>query len=202
MAALHRRVYNQQGPALLFENVKESPFQALSNVYGTYNRTEFLFRHSIKQVQKIIRLKIDPVDALKSPLRYLDAPFIALNALPKKKWRRSPVLFKETTIDQLPQIVSWPDDGGAFITLPQVFTLPPGTQNPMKSNLGMYRIQLSGNDYVQNEEIGLHYQLHRGIGVHHQEYNNSSTSFRASIFVGGSSFTRIFSHYAFTRRHE
>jgi len=31
-----------------------------------------------------------------------------------------PVLAKETTIDQLPQLKSWPDDGGAYITLPQV----------------------------------------------------------------------------------
>ena len=76
-------------------------------------------------------------------------------------------------------------DGGAFITLPQVFTLGPGETNMMKSNLGMYRIQLSGNDYQMNEEIGLHYQLHRGIGVHHTAYNSSDEPFRVSIFVGG-----------------
>ena len=36
-----------------------------------------------------------------------------------------------------------------------------------KSNLGMYRVQLFGNDYVPDREVGLHYQIHRGIGVHH-----------------------------------
>ena len=30
----------------------------------------------------------------------------------------------------------------------------------------MYRIQLSGNSYIQDKEIGMHYQLHRGIGIH------------------------------------
>lgn len=76
-------------------------------------------------------------------------------------------------------------DGGAFITLPQVFSLPPGGKNMMKSNIGMYRVQLSGNQYVQDKEIGLHYQLHRGIGVHHTEYNTLEEPFRVSIFVGG-----------------
>jgi 4-hydroxy-3-polyprenylbenzoate decarboxylase len=76
-------------------------------------------------------------------------------------------------------------DGGPFITLPQVFSLPPGGRNMMKSNIGMYRVQLSGNDYVPNKEIGLHYQLHRGIGVHHTEYNKGEEPFRVSIFVGG-----------------
>lgn len=55
----------------------------------------------------------------------------------------------------------------------------------MQSNIGMYRIQLSGNEYVPNKEIGLHYQLHRGIGVHHTLYKESEEPFRASIFVGG-----------------
>ena len=41
--------------------------------------------------------------------------------------------------------------------------------NVMTSNLGMYRIQISGNAYIPGEEIGLHYQLHRGIGNHHEK---------------------------------
>ncbi|GBU26211.1 hypothetical protein R83H12_02905 [Fibrobacteria bacterium R8-3-H12] len=35
--------------------------------------------------------------------------------------------------------------------------------------MGMYRVQISGNEYKQNEECGLHYQIHRGIGIHHQD---------------------------------
>ena len=38
-----------------------------------------------------------------------------------------------------------------------------------KSNLGMYRVQLSGGSYEKDREIGLHYQIHRGIGAHHAE---------------------------------
>jgi 4-hydroxy-3-polyprenylbenzoate decarboxylase len=185
IAEVHRQVYDRGGPALLFERVKGSPFQATSNLYGTIDRTAFLFRHTLPRAQKIIELKRDPMALLKSPGRYVSAPFTALTALPSKRWFGAPILSGQTTIDQLPQIKSWPMDGGAFVTLPQVYTEDPDAPGPMQSNIGMYRIQLSGNQYIQNEEIGLHYQLHRGIGVHHTKYNQSDKPFRATVMVGG-----------------
>lgn len=185
MAEIHRRVFDAGGPALLFEKVKGSPFQAVSNIYGTFERTEFIFRKTIEKVQRVIELKADPANFFKNPFRYLSAPFTALSALPRKSLFSAPITYGTTTVDQLPQVKSWPDDGGAFVTLPQVFTLPPNNNQMMQSNLGMYRIQLSGNEYVLNKEIGMHYQLHRGIGVHHTQYNQLDEPFRASIFIGG-----------------
>ena len=184
-AEVHRQVYDASGPAVYFEKIKGSPFPALSNLYGTVDRTEFLFRKTLPKIKKVIELKADPSRILKNPLKYLGTPLTALTALPMKKWGRSPSMYKETTIDQLPMIKSWPMDGGAFITLPQVCTLPLGSKNPMETNIGMYRIQLSGNQYKTNEEVGLHYQLHRGIGVHHEMYNRSDLPFKVSVFVGG-----------------
>ena len=84
MAAIHRRVFDAAGPALLFERVKDSPFQALSNIYGTYKRTDFLFRNTIRAVEKVVELKLDPSLFLKNPLRYLGAPLTALTALPRR----------------------------------------------------------------------------------------------------------------------
>jgi len=185
MAEIHRRIFDAGGPAVLFENVKGSPFRAMSNIYGTYDRTDFLFRHTIAKVKKVIELKAQPDRVLKNPMRYLSAPFTALSALPMKSWGKGAVQYGQTTIDKLPLVKSWPMDGGAFVTLPQVCTLPPGEKNAMKTNLGMYRIQLSGNKYEQNKEIGLHYQLHRGIGNHHTAYLKSEEDFRCSVFVGG-----------------
>ena len=185
MAEIHRRIYDAKGPAILFEKVKGSPFQAVSNIYGTVERTNFIFRNTLKKVQKVIELKADPANFFKNPFRYLSAPFTAITALPMKSRFGSPVTFGETTIDKLPQVKSWPMDGGAFVTLPQVLTLPPSSKNIMQSNLGMYRVQLSGNEYEQNKEIGMHYQIHRGIGVHHTLYNKSDEPFRASVFIGG-----------------
>lgn len=185
VAEIHRQVYDKHGPAIFFEKIKGSPFPGLSNLYGTIERTEFLFRKTLPKVKKVIELKADPTRLLKNPLRYIGAPFTALTALPMKSIFGSPVMYGQTTIDQLPMIKSWPMDGGAFITLPQVFSLPPDNKNIMQSNLGMYRIQLSGNEYIMNDEIGLHYQIHRGIGVHHEMYNKSDEPFKVSVFVGG-----------------
>ena len=39
----------------------------------------------------------------------------------------------------------------------------------LNSNLGMYRIQISGNDFIKDQEIGMHYQIHRGIGIHQKK---------------------------------
>lgn len=185
MAEIHRQVYDRQGPAILYERVKGSPFQAVSNLYGTFRQTEFLFRHTLERVKRVIELKKDPTNVFKKPGRYLSAPFTALSALPMRSLLSAPVTYGTTTIDQLPQLKSWPMDGGAFITLPQVYTEDPDAPGPMHANLGMYRIQLSGNDYVPNEEVGMHYQIHRGIGVHHTKYNQREEPFRCSIFVGG-----------------
>ena len=54
MAAIHLRVYEQGGPALLFENVKGSKYRCASNIYGTLERSKFIFRDTLKQVQDLI----------------------------------------------------------------------------------------------------------------------------------------------------
>jgi len=185
MAAIHLRVFEAGGPALLFENVKGSKFRAASNIFGTLERSEFIFGDSLKTVQKLIELKDDPVKAIKSPFKNLSAGIAALKALPKKNPVSKPVLFEEIKITDLPQIHHWPKDGGAFVTLPQVYTEDMDKPGIMNANLGMYRIQLSGNDYELNKEVGLHYQLHRGIGVHQNKANKKGKSLKVSVFVGG-----------------
>lgn len=184
MAAIHLRVFEANGPALLFQNIKGSKFPAVSNIYGNKKRTEFIFRDTIESVKTMIRLKGDPMVALKQPHRFIGTAFQALNALPKKV-NSGPILFNEIKISDLPQIQCWPMDGGAFVTLPQVYSEDIDKPGIMNANLGMYRIQLSGNDYIQDKEIGLHYQLHRGIGVHQTKANQKNQPLKVSIFVGG-----------------
>jgi 4-hydroxy-3-polyprenylbenzoate decarboxylase len=185
MAAVHLRVFEKGGPAILFENLKGCDFQAVSNLFGTLERSKFIFRHSFSKVKQLIELKNDPVKAIKSPIKNFSLGLLALKSLPKKV-SNGPILFSETTIDKLPMIKSWEKDGGAFITLPQVFSLDPENESILKSNLGMYRVQLSGNEYEINKEIGLHYQIHRGIGVHQTKSNKLGKPLKVSIFIGGS----------------
>ena len=186
MAEIQRQTYLRQGPALLFENVKGTKFPCVSNLFGTAERTRYIFRDTYESVCTLLKCKADP-SPLKKPLFALKALRSGLKGLPKKVSNsNAPVMANECKIEDLPGIVSWPDDGGPFITLPQVYSEDPASPGkPMKSNLGMYRIQLSGNDYAKNEEIGLHYQIHRGIGVHQAATKAAGKPFRAAIFIGG-----------------
>ncbi|QGW27878.1 UbiD family decarboxylase [Phnomibacter ginsenosidimutans] len=185
MAAIHLRVYDAQGPALLFENVKGSKYRAASNIFGTVDRSKFIFRDTLAQVQQMVQLKNDPMKALKSPLKNVGTGLAAIKALPLKNPLSKPVLADEIRISDLPLIQHWPMDGGAFVTLPQVYTEDIDQPGIMKANLGMYRIQLSGNEYEMDKEIGLHYQLHRGIGVHQTKANRKGQPLKVSCFVGG-----------------
>ncbi len=185
MAAIHRRVFDANGPAIWYENVKDSKFQACSNLFGNMERSKFMFRHTLERVGKLVKLKADPSVALKQPWKFLDVPYTGLTALPEKAWFSKPVLQNECKISDLPQVQCWPMDGGPFVTLPLVYSEDLDKPGVMKSNLGMYRIQLGGNDYLQDKEIGLHYQLHRGIGVHQSKANAKGEPFKVSIFVGG-----------------
>ncbi len=184
MAEIHRRVYQAGGPAILYERVKGSPFPAVSNLYGTMDRARFIFRSTLEKVMRIMQIPANPMAAVRRPLEYAGLSMAGLKVLPKKV-NSGPVLAGETTIGQLPQVKCWPDDGGPFILLPQVYSedlMKPGI---MHSNLGMYRVQLDGNQYIKDKEIGLHYQIRRDIGIHHTTALENGEPLKVSIFVGG-----------------
>jgi 4-hydroxy-3-polyprenylbenzoate decarboxylase len=183
-AAIQRRVHEAGGPALLFRRVKGTPFPMLGNLFGTLERTRFLFRDTLEAVRRLVELKVRPVALAQHPWRYRGVPGTALSLLPKRV-RTGPVLAHTTTLDQLPRLQSWPLDGGPFITLPLVYTEDPDRPGLGRSNLGMYRVQLAGNQYEPGCEVGLHYQIHRGIGVHHAAAIRRGETLRVNVFVGG-----------------
>ncbi|HYH15069.1 MAG TPA: UbiD family decarboxylase [Flavisolibacter sp.] len=185
MAAIHLRVHEAAGPALLFENVKGSRFRAASNIFGTLERSKFIFRDTLEKVQRLLEHRSDPIKAIKQPVKNFSLGLAALNALPLKNPSEKPILHQQIRISDLPLIKHWPMDGGAFVTLPQVYTEDVEKLGIMKANLGMYRIQLTGNEYVPDQEIGLHYQLHRGIGVHQTKATRQGQPLKVSCFVGG-----------------
>lgn len=184
IAEIQRRVFRAGGPAILFTRPKGCQFPMLGNLFGTMERMRFLFRDSLDTVRRLVELQVDPADLLRRPRLYLKAPWSAWHARPRLV-RRGPVLDCQITIDQLPQLKSWPDDAGAYVTLPQVYTEDPEQPGPARSNLGMYRIQLSGGQYQVNREIGLHYQIQRGIAGHHAAALRLKKRLRVNIFVGG-----------------
>ncbi len=184
MAAIHRRVNQKNGPAIYFEKIKNCFFPAVSNLYGTLERAEFLFRYNIRRVEALIELKAHPEYLLQKPWKYIKAIPAAYHALPLPSLYK-PILSGQTSISQLPLIQAWPKDGGPFITLPQVYSEDPSHPSLFSSNLGMYRVQMQGNHYKKDSQIGLHYQIQRGIGVHHGKALDANQSLPISIFVGG-----------------
>jgi len=187
-AEIQRRVYASGGPAVLMTRVKGCRFPMVCNLFGTRERTRFLFRDALESVRRLVELKVDPGALLKNPLRYAGLPR-TLWSMWIRRVRSGPVLAHETSLDQLPPLQSWPRDGGPFITLPQVYTEHPDRPGFKNSNLGMYRVQLSGNDYQRNREVGLHYQIHRSIGVHHAAAIARGERLRVNIFVGAPAMT-------------
>ena len=184
MAEIQRQAYSRGLGAVLFENVKGSPFPAVSNLYGTHARTEYLFRQTLPGIMGLFALKTNPWKALKC-ISWVRTFKTIFHALPLPTLFRSPSMWGECKLSDLPQIKSWPKDGGAFVTLPQVFSEHPSQPGIWGSNLGMYRIQISGGSYVPEKEVGLHYQIHRGLGIHHTAALEAKLPLKVAIWVGG-----------------
>ena len=180
MAAIHRRVFNCSGPAVFYTNVKGSQFPAVSNLFGTEERINLLFKDAGYLCEQAYKFRNFSTQKILNPANL----FRLRKMLPKRK-RQCVSSMRTTDISQLPHIQSWSMDGGAYILLPQVYSesiLKPGWQH---SNIGCYRIQMSGNDYIENRELGLHFQIHRGIGNHFAEAAGERQDLKVSVFVGG-----------------
>lgn len=193
MAAIQRRVFEAGGPALWFTNVKGSRFSMVGNLFGTRERLHFIFRDALKIIPKVLRLGVNPSDFMRRPQIYLNwrAPWSGWCSLPKRVGS-GPVFQESCSLSDLPHLKSWPKDGGAYVTLPQVFSESPLSPGLMRSNLGMYRVQLDGNDYADENlstdsrhEVGIHYQICRGLGIHHAEALKLGKRLPVNVFVGG-----------------
>lgn len=179
LAEIHRRVVAQKGPALLFNNVKGSRFAVATNLYGSTKRIDLAFG---RFPEIFIRDAVRTLETFFPPTfdKLWQSRHLARSAL-KMGTRRShktPVQNSQLkSLKELPQIQCWPEDGGAFITLPLVYTQSPKSG---KSNLGMYRIQL-----FDDTHCGLHMQIHRGGGFHYFEAEQNNQALPVHIYVGG-----------------
>lgn len=183
LAEIHRRVVEEGGPALLFTRVKGSRFPVVSNLFGTVRRMEMamgpkpeeVIHRAVKAMDKLMPPKIKNLWEERSWL--LNIARCGLRNVPAN---RAPVLgasMAEVNLHQLPVLTSWQDDGGAFFTLPLVYTEKPGVR---EHNLGMYRLQV----FSQNQ-TGMHWQIHKGGGFHHYEAEKLNQALPVTVFLGG-----------------
>ncbi|WP_029899011.1 UbiD family decarboxylase [Desulfohalovibrio reitneri] len=185
---IQRRAFRKGSPALLFERVEGTPFPMVANLFGTRERIRYLFRDTLRTVETLLRFKADPMAqlaaSLKRPWSCLPLPRSLLHTMPKTV-ADGPILRGSTRLSQLPRLISWPKDGGGYVTLPQVYTENPAAPGFSGSNLGMYRVQLTGEPFQPDREAGLHYQIHRGIGPHHAEALRRGDRLPVNVFIGG-----------------
>lgn len=181
IAEIHRRVIAQQGPALLFTNVKGSTFPVVTNLFGTAGRLELAFgKRPQNFVQDLVNLteSIMPLKAKKlwdNRQLFMDGMKIGLK---EKKW--GPILENcqmPPRLSSLPMLTSWHSDGGAFVTLPLVYTEHPEGKG---HNLGMYRIQR-----FDDETTGIHWQIHKGGGYHYHAAEQLGQALPMTLYIGG-----------------
>jgi 4-hydroxy-3-polyprenylbenzoate decarboxylase len=172
------------GPALLFERPGDFRTPVAINVFGSRRRMSWaLGVEDYEEVAEEIAalLKPDPPASLGDKLRFL-GPLRRLAASPPKRvasgiCREVVMEGDEADLTSLPILHCWPDDGGAFITLPMVFTYDPTTG---KRNVGMYRIQV-----FDRRTAGMHWQIHKVGAEHHRKSEEAGRAIEAAVVLGG-----------------
>lgn len=181
IAEIHRRVIDHQGPALLFTNVKGSSFPVVTNLFGSKRRLELAFG---RRPQQFVKGLVEMAESMGPPsLGKLWAQrglFRQALSIGTKKVNQAPILDTRQSpprLTELPMLTSWDTDGGAFVTLPLVYTEHPDGRG---HNLGMYRIQR-----YDDQTTGIHWQIHKGGGYHYHEAEKRGQALPMTLFIGG-----------------
>ncbi|MEV2624011.1 UbiD family decarboxylase [Paenibacillus larvae] len=183
LAEIHRRVIEEQGPALLFTNVKGSSFPVVTNLFGTSDRVDKAFGPRPEQLMKEA---IEAVESLLPPTpkaiwgeRKLIMELLRVGTK-EIKGSGAPILGecrRQDPLKGLPALTCWQEDGGPFVTLPLVYTEHPKTG---QHNVGMYRLQV-----YDDRSTGIHWQIHKGGGFHHYEAEQRNEALPVTVFLGG-----------------
>ncbi|OQX14667.1 MAG: 4-hydroxybenzoate decarboxylase [Desulfobulbaceae bacterium A2] len=181
IAEIHRRVISRGGPALFFSRVRGSRFPVVTNLFGTARRLELAFgRRPLDFVRDLVQLAETILPPRWESMRRA-LPLLSQGLrLGTRTMRRAPIL--EATqqpprLGELPLLTSWHSDGGAFVTLPLVYTEHPGGRG---HNLGMYRIQR-----FDDATTGIHWQIHKGGGYHYHEAERRNQPLPLTLYIGG-----------------
>lgn len=173
-----QRALLQDKPALLFTNVNGSKFPLLMNTYASDKRVELALQKDPEKLgsellsfaEELIPPKPLKLIKQKSMLRRI------LSTLPKNRKGISQEQNLQVRLNDLPIIKSWPEDGGRFITLPQVFTYDPRNG---KRNVGMYRMQV-----FDDSTTGMHWQIQKGGGFHYFQSEKLNRDFEVAVALG------------------
>lgn len=173
------RAIREKRPAILFEKVKGSRFPILMNTMASDLRCELALNGHPEQLgEELIRFLGDvlppsPKAVLRHSRlarRFLSAPVRRIRKGLSQEVRVAPDL------ESLPVLTCWPEDGGRFITLPQVITYDPRTG---KRNMGMYRMQV-----FDGRTTGMHWQIQKGGGFHYHQAERLGRPLELAVALG------------------
>ena len=174
------RVIKENGPALIFENVKGAAFPMAINLFGTEERVELALGRKPREVgEELVEIfhKVNP-PSLKAFFSILPKAYDLLSMRTKKvKFGFSQEVEERPNLDKLPIIKCWPDDGGRFITLGLVLTEDPVTS---RRNLGIYRMQV-----YDEKTTGMHWHPHKGGAAHYHEAGKLGRPLEVAVVLGG-----------------
>jgi UbiD family decarboxylase len=181
IAEVHRRVIAAGGPALLFKRPKGHDMPVVTNLFGTARRVELAFGPRPKAfVENAVRMVHEFMPPTLGKLWEERDFFLQGLKLGTKTVAKASVLDvvqRPPKLTELPMLTSWPQDGGAFVTLPLVYTEHP---DGLGHNLGMYRIHR-----YDDATTGMHWQIGKGGGFHHAIAEGRGQDLPATVFVGG-----------------
>jgi len=173
------RALKEGMPALLFENVKGAKFPLAMNVLASDKRIELaLGKHPDQLGEELITFMEEAMPPKpKVFFKHAGITKRIFSTLPKKTCRpTSQEVVINPDLNDIPVITSWPEDGGPFITLPQVFTYDP---HDGKRNVGMYRMQI-----FDGQTTGMHWQIQKGGGFHYYQARKMDREFEIAVALG------------------
>lgn len=183
-------VKKDDSKALLFTNVvskrlgKKFDMPVLMNTFCSYKATELIFGKKPQEVADTIEelLHLKPPQGFAKKIEMFAKLFELRKVFPKrstKKGECQEIAYKgdEVNLFDIPILKTWPEDGGAFITMGQVYTQ---SLDGTKQNLGMYRLQV----YDKNR-LGMHWQIHKDGAHFFHEYKKAGKKMPVSVAIGG-----------------
>ena len=182
IAEILRRTMYSNGPAILFENVKNYDMPVLGNAFGSLKRLEIgLETTDFTEIgQRIVDLtKMDIPSGFLNKIKKLPELSKMSDSFPKLE-NSGPVteVFSDSpSFDKLPILKTWSKDAGKFITFGLVATKHPETGI---RNLGVYRMQI-----VDSTHALMHWQKHKRGAHHHELKKEKGEKIEVAIIIGG-----------------
>ena len=173
------RALKENRPAILFEQVKGSQYPVVVNTLASYRRCELaLNKHPEQLGEELVNFMMDALPPKPSALlkhksilkRFLKTPNKSVSSAISQE------IVEPPNLDELPILTCWPDDGGRFVTLPQVVTYDPRNG---KRNMGMYRMHV-----FDKQTTGMHWQIQKGGGFHYYQAEKLGRDFELAVAIG------------------